>query len=176
MRIYLAPKFNGREQEMNFMEQRILWCELDKFTVHREFLTFACSFYFYFIIPVHLFVLVSIPIFYSQIFFLSLRSFFSFFLFFLRSFHRHMKTKCDLIYSSSISSLSWRCNQSRKRKEKEKEKLVNLQSLISFYSVPAVKPGKNHVVRSSKESSITNLEELTFKDLENSGPGNSSRF
>nr|XP_027235787.1 phenoloxidase 3-like [Penaeus vannamei] len=71
VRIYLAPKFNGREQEMNFMEQRILWCELDKFTVH-------------------------------------------------------------------------------------------------------LKPGKNHVVRSSKESSITNLEELTFKDLENSGPGNSS--
>nr|BAB83773.1 prophenoloxidase [Penaeus japonicus] len=71
VRIFLAPKFNGQEQEMDFMEQRILWCEMDKFTY-------------------------------------------------------------DL------------------------------------------KPGKNHIVRSSKESSITNLEELTFGDIEGSGPGNSS--
>nr|AGT80129.1 prophenoloxidase [Penaeus merguiensis] len=71
VRIFLAPKLNGQEKEMDFIEQRILWSEMDKFTVN-------------------------------------------------------------------------------------------------------LKPGKNHVVRSSKESSITNLEELTFKDLENSGPGSTS--
>ncbi|XP_042870166.1 phenoloxidase 1-like [Penaeus japonicus] len=66
VRVFLAPKFNARGQKMNFMEQRILWAEMDKFTV-------------------------------------------------------------------------------------------------------SLKPGGNHVVRSSKDSSITNPEELTFRDLENSG-------
>nr|ACL00586.1 prophenoloxidase 2 [Penaeus monodon] len=64
VRVFLAPKFNARSQEMTFMEQRILWAEMDKFTV-------------------------------------------------------------------------------------------------------SLKPGSNHVVRSSRDSSITNTEELTFRDLEN---------
>lgn len=64
VRVFLAPKLNARGQEMSFMEQRILWAEMDKFTV-------------------------------------------------------------------------------------------------------SLKPGSNHVVRSSKDSSITNAEELTFRDLEN---------
>nr|BAB70485.1 prophenoloxidase [Penaeus japonicus] len=66
VRVFLAPKFNARGLKMNFMEQRILWAEMDKFTV-------------------------------------------------------------------------------------------------------SLKPGGNHVVRTSKDSSITNPEELTFRDLENSG-------
>nr|AGI42859.1 prophenoloxidase 2 [Penaeus chinensis] len=67
VRAFLAPKLNARGQEMSFMEQRILWAEMDKFTV-------------------------------------------------------------------------------------------------------SLKPGSNHIVRSSKDSSITNTEELTFRDLENVDP------
>ncbi|XP_063613208.1 phenoloxidase 3-like [Penaeus indicus] len=63
VRVFLAPKFNARGQKMSFMEQRILWAEMDKFTV-------------------------------------------------------------------------------------------------------SLKPGNNHIVRSSKDSSITNTEELTFRELE----------
>nr|ADD70249.1 prophenoloxidase [Panulirus longipes] len=33
VRIFLAPKFNVRGLEMSFMEQRLLWAEMDKFTV-----------------------------------------------------------------------------------------------------------------------------------------------
>nr|ACM61983.1 prophenoloxidase [Penaeus chinensis] len=67
VRAFLALKLNARGQEMSFMEQRILWAEMDKFTV-------------------------------------------------------------------------------------------------------SLKPGSNHIVRSSKDSSITNTEELTFRDLENVDP------
>lgn len=32
VRIFMAPKFNERGVEMNFMEQRLLWAEMDRFT------------------------------------------------------------------------------------------------------------------------------------------------